>query len=112
MLKVMVDRSAIPISMMKIFGYRKKEIHKLFLNGNLIIVVVSALIGIPLTKIIMDALFPYMVSNIACDVNLKFEWWMYGGLFVVILALYLLINPLLMRRVNKILPAEILKNRE
>ncbi|MGN0350176.1 MAG: FtsX-like permease family protein [Roseburia sp.] len=112
MLKVMVDRSAMSISMMKIFGYRKKEIRKLFLNGNLVIVTVSALIGIPLSKLIMDAMFPYMVSNVACSIELSFEWWMYAGLFAAIIVLYWIINPLLMRRVNKILPAEILKNRE
>lgn len=112
MLKVMVDRSAMSISMMKIFGYRKKEIRRLFLNGNFVIVAVSALIAIPLSKGIMDAMYPYMVSNIAVGIDLKFEWWMYAGLFGAVIALYLVINPLLMRRVNKILPAEILKNRE
>lgn len=112
MLKVMIDRSATSISMMKIFGYRKKEIRKLYLNGNLVVVAVSALIGIPLSKIIMDAMYPYMVSNVACGLNLTFDWWMYVGLFAAIIVLYLVITPLLMRRINKILPAEVLKNRE
>ena len=112
MLKVMIDRSASSISMMKIFGYRKKEIRRLYLNGQLLVVAVSALIGIPIAKVLMDAAYPYMVSNVAIGVNLSFEWWMYAGLFGVIMALYLVVTPLLMRRVNKILPAEILKNRE
>ncbi len=112
MLKVMIDRSALSVSMMKIFGYRKKEIRRLYLNGNLVIVAISALIGIPLSKGIMDAMYPYMVSNVAVGLNLAFDWWMYAGLFVSIIVLYLVITPLLMRRVNKILPAEILKNRE
>lgn len=112
MLKVMVDRSASSVSMMKIFGYRKKEIRKLYLNGNLLIVAISAIIGIPLSKGLMDAMYPYMVSNVAVGINLTFDWWMYAGLFSVIIVLYLVITPLLMKRVNKILPAEILKNRE
>lgn len=112
MLKVMIDRSASSISMMKIFGYRKKEIRKLYLNGQLLVVAVSALIGIPIAKVLMDAAYPYMVSNVAVGVNLSFEWWMYAGLFGAIMVLYLVVTPLLMRRVNKILPAEILKNRE
>lgn len=112
MMKVMIDRSSTSISLMKIFGYRKKEIRKLYLDGNLFTVMLSALVGIPITKIVIDALFPAMVANVACGLNLTIDWWMYVGLFGVILVLYLLINPLLMRRVNRILPAEVLKDRE
>lgn len=112
MLKVMIDRCAVSISMMKIFGYRKKEIRKLYLNGNLIIVAASAAAGIPLSKKLCDAAYPYLVSNVAVGLNLTFDWWMYAGLFAAILILYLISTPLLMRRVNGILPAEALKNRE
>ena len=112
MLKVMIDRSATSISMMKIFGYRKKEIRKLYLNGQLLVVAVSALIGIPVSKALMDAAYPYMVSNVAVGVNLSFDWWMYIALFGAIIVLYLVVTPFLMRRINKILPAEVLKNRE
>lgn len=112
MMKVMIDRSALSISLFKVFGYRKKEIRKLYLNGNFFVVAVSALTGIPLSKAAMDLLFPYMVSNIACGINLSFSWQMYAGVFFGVLLLYGMINGILMRRVNKILPAEALKNRE
>ena len=112
MMKVMIDRSAMSISMLKVFGYRKKEIGKLYLNGNLLVVALSAALGIPLSKAVMDRLYPYLVSNIACGLNLTFSWQMYTGIFAGILALYFVINRLLMFRVSKILPAEVLKNRE
>lgn len=112
MLKVMIDRSQTSISMMKIFGYRKKEIRKLYLNGQLLVVAISALIGIPVSKVLMDAAYPYMVSNVAVGVNLSFDGWMYIALFGAIIVLYLVVTPFLMRRINKILPAEVLKNRE
>ena len=112
MMKVMVDRSTMSISLMKVLGYRKKEIGKLYLNGNLLVVILSALAGIPLSKIIMDSIFPYMISNVSCGIDLTFSWQMYGGLLAAILALYFLINRILMRKVNQILPAEVLKNRE
>lgn len=53
-----------------------------------------------------------MVSNVAVNLDLTFSWWMYAGLFAAIIVLYFLSMPLLMRRINKILPAEVLKNRE
>lgn len=112
MMKVMVDRSAMSISLMKVFGYRKKEIRKLYLDGNLLIVAVSALLGIPLSKVIMDSMYPYLVANVACGINLVFPWQMYAGIFGAILILYFVMNQILMWRVNKILPAEVLKNRE
>lgn len=112
MMKVMIDRSAMSISLMKVFGYRRKEVRKLYLNGNLLIVAASALLGIPLSKVIMDSMYPYLVSNVASGINLTFSWKMYAGLLGAILTLYFIINQILMRRVNKILPAEVLKNRE
>lgn len=112
MMKVMIDRSAFSISLMKIFGYRTKEIRKLYLNGNFYIVTASALIGIPLSKAIMDAMYPYMVANVACGMNLSFTWQIYAGIFGSILLLYFVINRMLTGRLKKLVPAEVLKNRE
>lgn len=112
MQKVMTDRCAASVSMMKIFGYRKKEIRRLYLDGNLMITVVSAAAGIPLSKALIDAAYPYLVSNAAVCLNLTFSWKMYAGLSAAVLVLHGIYIPLLMRRINGILPAEVLKNRE
>ncbi len=112
MMKVMIDRSAFGISLMRIFGYRTKEIRKLYLNGNFYVIAVGAAICLPLSKTLMDALYPYMISNIACGMNLTFPWQLYVGIYVAILALYFFINTLLVRRLKKIVPAEVLKARE
>lgn len=37
MMKVMIDRSAFSISLIKVFGFRTKEIRKLYLDGNFFI---------------------------------------------------------------------------
>lgn len=112
MMKVMIDRSALNISLMKIFGYRTGEIRKLYLNGNFYMIAVGAAVTIPLAKVLMDAIYPYLVSNTAVGINLKFPWQMYAGIYAGVLILYLVINQLLVGRLNKILPAEVLKNRE
>ena len=112
MMKVMIDRSAKSVSLFKIFGYRKNEIRRLYLNGNFFVMAVSAFAGIPMAKAVMDLLFPYMVSNVACGINLSFSWQMYGGIFSGVLVLYGIINGLLMCRVNRILPTQVLKIRE
>ncbi len=112
MMKVMIDRSTMSISLFQVLGYKQKEIKKLYLNGNFCVVAVSALVGIPLSKIIMDSMYPYLVSNIACGINLTFSWQMYAGIFLGTLLMYVLVNWILMFRVNRILPAQVLQNRE
>ncbi len=84
----------------------------MYLNSNFCIVAVGALICIPLSKLCMDAMYPLMVSNIACGMNLHFSPVLYIGLYVGILLLYAVINFFLVRRLQKITPAEVLKNRE
>ena len=112
MLKVMVDRSAYGISLVKIFGYRTGEIRKLYLNGNFYTIFIGALVSIPLSKKVMDLLYPYMVSNVACGMNLKFDWQMYAAIFLAVIVVYFVINQVLVYRIKKIIPAEVLKNRE
>lgn len=110
--KVMIDRCAQSIALMKIMGYRKREVKKLYLDGNLIVVAIGAAICVPLSKWIMDALYPYLVSNVAIGLDLEFSAGLYAGIYVGIMLCYLLINQLLVLRLNKMEPALALKNRE
>ena len=112
MMKVMIDRSAFSISLIKVFGYRTKEIRKLYLDGNFFIIAIGAAICLPLAKLIMSAVYPSLVSNVNCGVKLTFAPWLWAVLYGGILVLYFIINRVLVGRLNKIVPAEVLKNRE
>ena len=113
MIKMMIDRSAFNISLVKVFGFRNREVRKMYLDGNFYIVVIGALISIPLCKMILDYIYPrYLVNNVGVGVSADFSPVMYAAIFAVIIALYLAINFVLTGRVRKIKPAEILKNRE
>ena len=112
MMKVMIDRSAYNISLIKVFGYRRKEIKKLYLDGNFYIIALGALICLPLSKHIMNNLFPFMISNVSCGLNVDTPFLFYVVAYVSILALYFVINAVLVRRLNRFTPAEVLKNRE
>lgn len=113
MMKVMIDRSSFNNALIKIFGYRNKEVKKMYLDGNFYIITIGALISIPLTKWIMDVAYePAFVPNIACGIDKSFPFWMYLAIFAGILILYFIINHLLIRRIRKMVPAEVLKNRE
>lgn len=112
MMGVMIDRSSFGISLIKIFGYRPKEIRSLYLNGNLIVVAVGGLAAIPLAKFIIDLIYPTFVANVACCMSISYDWYIYVALYCTMMLVYLLINKLLMRKISKITPAQVLKNRE
>ncbi|MBR0485121.1 MAG: ABC transporter permease [Oscillospiraceae bacterium] len=112
MMGVMIDRSASGISLMKIFGYRANEIRKLYLNGNTLVIALGALICIPVSKVIMDAMYPSFIANVACGMKIAFPWYLYIGIYAVIMISYFIINFMLIGKINKISPAEVLKNRE
>ena len=109
---VMIDRSTAGISLIKIFGYRPKEIRALYLNGNLLIVAVGALIAVPLAKFLMDAIYPSFIRNVACSMKLAFPWYLYAVIYTAVLLIYAVINRMLVGKIRRISPAEILKNRE
>lgn len=113
MMKVMIDRSSFSIALIKIFGYRNKEVKKMYLDGNFYIVLLGALVSVPLAKVLLDAVYePQFVPNIACGVDKSFTAWLYLAMFAGVLVLYFIINHLLVRRIKQMLPAEVLKNRE
>lgn len=111
-MKVMIDRSATSISLMKIFGYRGREIRKLYLDGNFLLVAVGALFMIPIAKFLMDAAYPYFIANVACGMDLTWKPLLYLLTYGGILLSYLLIRTLLMRKLKRLTPAEVLKDRE
>ncbi|MBP5299330.1 MAG: ABC transporter permease [Lachnospiraceae bacterium] len=112
MTSVMIDRGSFGISLFKIFGFKSGEIKKLYLDGNRITVAVGSLIAIPLAKLIIDKLFPVFIPNVACCVHLEYNWYMYIVIFAVIMLIYQIISIAITGKLNKITPAEVLKNRE
>ena len=112
MLAVMIDRSTMGISLIKIFGYRPGEIRKLYLNGNTAVVAVGGLITLPLAKYLIDKIYPSFIPNVACSMYLEYSWQLYLGIYVGMMAVYFCVNALLLRKINRISPVEILKERE
>ena len=113
MVKMMIDRSTFNISLVKIFGFRNREVRKMYLDGNFIIVALGALVVIPLCKIIMDYIYPrYLVSNVGVGISPSYPPELFVAIFLVIIGLYLVINFVLTGRLKKINPAVVLKNRE
>ncbi len=112
MLNVMIDHASLGVSLVKIFGFTRGEIRKMYLRGNTVMVAIGAALGILVSKILIDRIYPWMVASSACGINLKFTWLQYLTVFVAIMAAYCVINSILVWRLNHITPAEVLRNRE
>ena len=85
----------------------------MYLDGNFYVVMSGAIISVPLSKVIMDLVYePAFTPNVACGVDKSFPVWMYIGIFALVIVLYFIINHLLVGRIKKMTPVEVLKNRE
>ena len=112
MINVMIRRASVSIALVKIFGYRSGELRRIFMDGNFIAVAVSALAGIPLCKIFVDRIYPLFIANTAMENDITYPWWLWIFLFAAVMTVYFLISTMLMGKIKRIEPAEILKNRE
>jgi len=112
MMKVMIDRSSLNISLMKIFGYRDKEVRRLYLDSNSLLIAAGAMVLIPVSKLIMDALYPGLIANVACGIDMGWPPVLYVIVYILIICCYLLIRTVLMQKLKRVMPAEMLKDRE
>lgn len=112
MINVMIQRASTSISLVKIFGYRSNELRRVFMDGNFIVVAISALIGIPLCKIFVDKVYPLFIANTAMENDITYPWWLWIVLFAVVMTVYYLISQILLGKIKRIEPSQILKNRE
>lgn len=61
---------------------------------------------------VIDAIFPYAISNVACGMDLHIPYYMYALIYIGIILIYFMVNGMLTAKLKKISPAEVLKNRE
>lgn len=112
MTKVMIDRSSYNISLMKIFGYRNKEIRKLYLDGSVYLIAFGSLLMLPAGKILIDFIYPSFIINIACGGDLSWPPILYSIVYVGILLCYFLVRTLLLAKLKELTPAQVLKDKE
>lgn len=112
MLKNMVDRSSYSIALTKTFGYSDREVQRLYLGTGFWVVLASSLLSIPLAKLCVNQLFPYLVFNVASGFDLSVHPAVYGGILCWIMLNFGIIYLFLTRRLKNIPASEVLKNRD
>ncbi|MEL7662122.1 FtsX-like permease family protein [Acetobacterium wieringae] len=112
LVKMMIDKSTFSISLIKVFGYNEREIKKLYLGTTFYTVAFSTLVAIPLSKMIINKVFPYMVSNVSAGMNATMSLQSDLIMVAIILGAYASVNFMISRHLKKISLAEVLKTRE
>ncbi len=112
LMKMMIDKGKVNISMVKIFGYYPREVSTLYLKGNYFFLLIGYLLAIPasytLTKLFFDSIFESTEQYILPSLS-PFSY-ILG--FVMMTLSYVFTALLLKNNLNQISLTEALKNRE
>lgn len=106
---LIIEENKESISLMKVFGYRKKEVYSLILNSSSFIIVIGYIIGVPLLLASLSAMFNSVTKsmNFAFPVTIKYTYVLVG--FVVIYVSYEVSKALSKKKINRISMTEALK---
>ena len=111
--KIIIEKNAQSISMVKILGYTNGEISKLYIMSTSLVVVFCLLLSLPLETVIMKVLFrEMMLSSISGWITLGIDPMIYVQMFAAGIITYGIVALLEFRRVKKVPMDEALKNVE
>lgn len=109
--KIIIEKNAQSISMVKILGYTNGEISKLYIMSTSLVVVFCLLLSLPLETVIMKVLFrEMMLSSISGWITLWIDPMIYVQMFAAGIITYGIVALLEFRRVKKVPMDEALKN--
>lgn len=105
---ISIDENKNHIALMKVFGYKKKEINSLMLNGSRIYVILGYIMGVPIGYFINKLIFKIFESlDIELEAKLNLFYVIIG--FVIIAITFEVSKFFCARKINKIALSEALK---
>ena len=111
--KIIIEKNAQSISMVKILGYTNGEIGRLYILSTSIVVVLCVLVSLPIETMIMNVLFrEMMLVSISGWITLWIDPIIYVEMFAAGIITYAVVALLEFRRIKKVPMDESLKNVE
>lgn len=112
LLKLIIDKSLTGISLLKVFGFNRKEVSNLYIGSGLYTIVLCLVLGLPISLRIYEIIWPNLISNIVTfiPINISNETYIY--LVSIVLGSYFVSTLFLKHYINKISLSDALKNRE
>lgn len=112
LVKNMLERSVYRISLLKIIGYRKNELNKVYLNSTIITVLLSTIFTFPVGTLLMKNLIPMINASMKSGMKSYILPASYAVMAGIILLSYIAAYLMMQRKIAKIEANEVLKNRE
>ncbi|TCL54748.1 putative ABC transport system permease protein [Hydrogenispora ethanolica] len=106
---MIIEENKSTISLMKIFGYRKKEVNFLILNSSTMVVVIGYVIGIPLSFAAMGGLMKALENSVTFSMPVMIDPLYMGVGFAVVMLSYELSKLLCRKKINAVSMSEALK---
>ena len=110
--KIVIDKNKQSISFLKVMGYKKKEIKKLYLNATTIAVGISLLLSLPLLNIGLIFTYTWALARINGYIGVFVSPHLFALAVVMGFISYLLVNVIHMKQVDNIDMTTSLKTQE
>ena len=110
--KLIIEKNATAISMVKILGYQNREIMSLYLTSTTWVVVISIILSLVLSTWTIHGIYGYLMSSFSGWLTLYLEPKVYPEMFAMGMGAYILVAVLQFRRIRKIPMDVALKNVE
>lgn len=106
---MIIEENRNTISLFKVLGYRPKEVNRLILDSNTLVVVLGYIIGIPVLLASVTALMQSLADSMQMTIPARLNiWYMLLG-FVIVMLTYQIARLLNKRKINRIPMSEALK---
>jgi putative ABC transport system permease protein len=108
---MIIEENKENISLMKVLGYRKREIYSMILNSSSFLVILGYILGVPLLLSLLGEMFKSLTKemSISLPVTISYNYILIG--FVIIYVTYEISKALSKKKVSRISMTEILKSR-
>lgn len=110
--KVIIEKSALSISFLKVFGYNDREIGKVYLNASTVTVLLSLVLCIPLEVVSIKGVMELCTRLIDAYFRIDMPVEIYIYVIIAGIVTYFFVNTLHLRRIRRIPGCEALKTRE
>lgn len=110
--KVVLEKNASSISMVKILGYSDREAGRLYLSSTAFVAALSLVLSLPLSFLAIKGIYYAMMRSMSGWLTFYVAPWIYPGLLIIGGFSYGVISLLHIRKIKKISMEEALKNAE
>ena len=110
--KVIIEKNANSVSIVKILGYQNGEITRLYIMSTAIVAILSVIISLPISYLFMKAIYSEIIRSFSVWLTFYIDPMVYVQMLVLGILAYAVVGALQFRKIKKIPMEEALKNAE